>query len=563
MARSRRGGSALSVGLRAPSAIAFVVFGLGCSAAAAAKPGQMPMPAQASASTPSTEATNEAPSNDEPDEATSAPSLELSVTIEANEQGIGVHALLQPAADKAICVELPRKPNGSKRTPTPRWKGCHPKPDAIDYRIALALRETVVLRLGELLPRVHDHAGNALPTMLKLALRATEPVTLLSSLDRKGSPPNSGGTFELSLDEAERALLAFRPTEVVTIAIGEGEALLLAPGFDRSAVVALETRLRSIAKHIAKLDVVTPRVLLALRPRPRGMKAELDAGGLLLETDRSLQALGLHEDVALLEAMAQLTHRSGAHGLDAGIVAYLGLLARVRAGWIANDDAMEELMQSYRRYRPHAAGRAIADRAPSGWLRDAGLLWAFCIDSALLEKGAHFDDVHRDAMRRKGEPMRALLAALAKIEPRIAGYARALHQHRGVFDVGACLEQVGYSLAAEPYPAILPKKVATVLRTRNNLDEPPTVGEPRANSGFERNDRLIAVEQTPVFDLGDLGWVLRDRQFDQSVRFRVLRGEHLRWVVQRIPNIPALATSAIRFYAVRQPEARKVTPFDH
>ena len=89
-----------------------------------------------------------------------------------------------------------------------------------------------------------------------------------------------------------------------------------------------------------------------------------------------------------------------------------------------------------------------------------------------------------------------------------------------------------------------------MLRASDNLDWPPTIGRPRASSGFSARDRLLSVNGERLASLHELGWALRGVSLGYSLRFRVLRDGRERVVVQRSPDLEAFARSGLRYDAV-------------
>lgn len=122
--------------------------------------------------------------------------------------------------------------------------------------------------------------------------------------------------------------------------------------------------------------------------------------------------------------------------------------------------------------------------------------------------------------------------------------------HRGGLPFGRCLERASYELRGVVYRDFTPKGEISVLRARDTLDWPPTIGRPRVSSGFRAGDRLLEVNGERMAYLSDPSWALRQTGLGDRLRFRVRRDGRVRVVVQRSPDLGAFAKPGLRYTAV-------------
>ncbi|NOY90669.1 MAG: hypothetical protein GXP55_05610 [Deltaproteobacteria bacterium] len=249
--------------------------------------------------------------------------------------------------------------------------------------------------------------------------------------------------------------------------------------------------------------------------------------------------------------------------LHEGMTRYLELMLRVRLDELPEPVALSQLMRIYDRYRRDAGARRITDATLSmdGWAYAAGAVLAFCVDTELRSEDTDLFAVLRDARSRVGigQPLddASFFDALTEASPETARRARAWLEHQGVIDFGACLTRAGYVLRGVTYRDITPEGESTVLRASVNVVWPPTVGRPRASSGFTRGDRLISVNGERLVSLHDLGWALRSASLGDRLRFRVRRAGRSRVVVQRSPDLDHFARRGLRYVAVMREGATR------
>lgn len=264
---------------------------------------------------------------------------------------------------------------------------------------------------------------------------------------------------------------------------------------------------------------------------------------------------------ALLTAMTRLWLRSDVPWLGDGLAAYVAWRVAARVDSAPLAVSMDRLMERYRRYRTAAGVRRAdhSDASMGSWSADAGVVIAFCADAEL-------HGLDRDLLRD------VLAPALERVEPDgrlgVEGYVGALEaastdvarrtqmrlRRRGAIDFGPCLAASGYRLQAVVYRDLTQEGRDALLRASGNLEEPPTVGRPRASSGFEAGDRLLSVDGRPLGSLLELGWVLRGAALGDRLRFHVWREGRRRAVVQRSPNLDDFAQERVRFRAEPSPD---------
>jgi len=352
--------------------------------------------------------------------------------------------------------------------------------------------------------------------------------------------------------------------------------------FGRLSVVqetVATTRLRVVSGDYSEHELL-PLLTLGTRTLQLGneLLGPLPSGEILATFDRAPRGLGggrIGDAVSLtsdrppagdarapsgrvlVHELMHLWNTAGdAYWLHEGMTRYLELMMRIRLDQLPEPVALAELMRIYDRYRKDVGARRIRDATPEmgGWPYEAGAVLAFCADSELRSDGHDLFAVLRDARSRVGlgKPLdrASFFAALRQASPEVASHVRGWLGHQGGIDFGACLSQAGYTLRGVTFRDLTPEGEDAVLRASDNLDWPPTIGRPRASSGFSARDRLLSVNGERLASLHELGWALRGVSLGDSLRFRVLRDGRERVVVQRSPDLEAFARSGLRYDAV-------------
>jgi len=361
--------------------------------------------------------------------------------------------------------------------------------------------------------------------------------------------------------------------------------------FEFGRLAQLEANEGAVRVRVASGDF-TERELLPLQTLAqrtlslgRELLGPLGAANVLVTYDRAARGVGggrigdavsLTSDrppdgTALSPAGRVLVHElmhlwntaSDAYWLHEGMTRYLEWIMRARLDALSEEDALAELMRIYGRYRRDVGVRSVGEAAPSmgGWPYEAGAVLAFCADTELRHRDRDLFSVLRQTREHVGlgQPLdrASFMSSLRDASPAVALDVEGWLTHRGGLPFGYCLSRAGYRLRGVAYRDITREGEQAVLRAGRNLEWPPTIGRPRASSGFEASDRLITVNGERVASLAELGWALRGASLGDRLRFRVRRHGRVRVVVQRSPDLDAFAARALRYVAVMDPQASR------